>query len=259
MDSLELRLGRQVQTAGWPHRWLFREELRRMRGYERHVHALAEAVIVVSSQDAHFFPASKVTVIENGVDLELFTPVPALRRTAHLAFSGRMGYTPNAEAALWFVRECLPVVRQSVPEVTLSIVGADPPRAVRSLAQAPGVEVTGYVRSIADALNQASVVVAPLLSGSGMQNKVLEAMACGRPVVTTSIGLGGIRATSRNELAVADGPEAFAAAVVSLLENPSGAEAMGRRARAFVVENHTWAHAAERVEDLYRQLLRSRP
>jgi glycosyltransferase involved in cell wall biosynthesis len=122
------------------------------------------------------------------------------------------------------------------------------------LGRIPGVKVTGYVDSIASALNEASVVVVPLQSASGIQNKILEAMACARPVVTTAVGLGAIAARHGREVLIAEGREAFADAVVSLLEDESAAEEMGRCARAFVIANHTWEHAGELVDQIYCDL-----
>jgi polysaccharide biosynthesis protein PslH len=254
MDSLELRLGQQAANARWPERWILGEELRRMRRYERRVHEVGEAVIVVSLRDAHYFPEGKVHVVENGVDQNRFQPNPRLRRPGHLVFGGRIGYAPNAEAARWFAIHCLPLIQERVPAVTLSIAGADPPRDVRALGRIPGVKVTGYVDSIASALNEASVVVVPLQSASGIQNKILEAMACARPVVTTAVGLGAIAARHGREVLIAEGREAFADAVVSLLEDESAAEEMGRCARAFVIANHTWEHAGELVDQIYCDL-----
>ena len=184
-----------------------------------------------------------------------FAPLPGATRRFDLVFSGNMGYAPNAQAARWFVEECLPLVRASVPEASLAIVGARPLRTVRALGRVPGVHVTGYVDSVARALNEAAVAVAPLRAASGIQNKVLEAMACGRPVVTTALGLGDIEARPGDEVIVADGAEPFARAVVELLRSPERAEALGRRGRDFVVRRHSWERAADAVEDVYRLVL----
>ena len=123
----------------------------------------------------------------------------------------------------------------------------------------PGIEVTGFVPSMADTLNTGSVAIAPMQSGAGIQNKVLEAMACGLAVVTTTIGLGGIEARSDLELVVADDPEEFAAAVSRLLRDEGRAAELGRNARGRVLERYTWDRATDAVDRIYAELARAVP
>ncbi len=127
-------------------------------------------------------------------------------------------------------------------------------REVRALGRRSGIRVTGFVDSMADILRTARVAVAPMRSGSGMQNKLLEAMASGLPCVTTPGGLRGIDAADGEHVVLADGARAIADATVSLLLDPARAAEIGRRARAFVVEHHSWESVVERAEDVYEQL-----
>ena len=115
-----------------------------------------------------------------------------------------MSYPPNIRAARWFADECFPLIQAEVPGATFVIAGAAPAREIRELQTRNGIVVTGFVPSMPVTLNAATVAVAPMRSGAGIQNKILEAMACGLPVVTTTIGLGGITATRGRELLVAD-------------------------------------------------------
>ena len=117
------------------------------------------------------------------------------------------------------------------------------------------MNVTGFVDSMPRALMSAQVCVAPMQSGSGMQFKILEAMACERPVVTTTLGLGSINAEHGEEILVADSPEMFSRHVLNLLKNPDRAARIGSRARQFVEKHHSWSHSAERVEELYTQIV----
>lgn len=107
---------------------------------------------------------------------------------------------------------------------------------------------------MAETLNQASLAIAPMQSGSGMQFKILEAMACELPVVTTTLGLGSIKAQPGQEILVADSPESFADTVITLLQNPQLAKEIGQRARTFVIQNHSWEYAASQVEEIYNQI-----
>ena len=133
------------------------------------------------------------------------------------------------------------------------IAGDRPASRVRALDAQAGVIVTGRVPSLADVLRRADVAVVPLQSGSGIQNKVLEAMACAVPVVTTRVGLGGLRAKPDLQLLLEDGPDAFADAVIRLLRSEDEAAALGRAGRAFVVEEHSWQRAADEVDAIYQR------
>ena len=169
-----------------------------------------------------------------------------------------MSYEPNVKAVTWFVEQCLPRIRRELPHASLVIAGSNPARAVRALEEPGGVRVTGFVGSMPATLNEASVAIAPMRSGSGIQNKILEAMACGLPVVATSIGLGSIAARRGSEIVVADAEDDFADAVVTLLRSPDRAQEVGRRARAFVLANHSWERAAAIVDAIYRRVVEDR-
>ena len=258
MDSMQLRMARYVASERPPKRWLYREELRRIRPYERRVVAEFDHVLVVSEQDKEFLPGDHVTVLPNGVDTDEFAPQPERGRSETLVFSGNMHYEPNIHSVTWFAERCLPRIRAAVPNATLVVAGADPHPAVAALAGKPGVRVTGFVPSMPDALNEAAVAVAPMRSGSGIQNKVLEAMACGLPVVASSLALGGIGARAGEQIVVADDAEETAAAVVALLRDRERAESIGERARDYVVREHSWERAGEEVEEIYERVLARR-
>lgn len=255
LDSMELRMRRNVQIEKPPRRWLFREELRRVAATERSVAHAVDAVLVASEQDRASFATDKAEVILNGVDAGSFAPDVAARRSGAIVFSGTMSYSPNVRAARWFADECLPLVREAVPEATFVIAGAAPSREVRELGGRAGVHVTGFVQSMPETLNRSTVAVAPMQSGAGIQNKILEAMACGLPLVTTTIGLGGIGAVSGRELLVADSPREFADAVVSVLSDPARARELGERARDSVLADYTWERSAAAVERVYERLV----
>ena len=259
MDSMQLRMQRNVAVEHSLRRWLFRAELRRVTPYEREIGPATDTVIVLSERDAEFFPGATTAAIGNGVETEAFAPDPRLREPDTIVFSGIMSYPPNVHAARWFAEHCFPAVRAAVPGARLLLAGASPPAELRELDGRDGITVTGFVESMPATLNRASVAVAPMLSGAGMQNKVLEAMACGLAVVTTPLGLGSIRAEPGHDLVVAEGAEAFAAAVVELLGDPDRTRELGERARACVIERHSWEQAASDVEAIYERILARRP
>jgi glycosyltransferase involved in cell wall biosynthesis len=155
------------------------------------------------------------------------------------------------DAACWLAREILPLVRSRREGAHLTIVGANPPRAVRVLAS-DRVTVTGFVPDVDPFLDRAAVVVAPLRTGSGMRVKLLQALARGKAVVTTPLGAEGL-ARDAPVLVAASGPE-VAEAIVALLADPERRRALGHRARGYVAEHHAWSGFASRLAAIYREL-----
>jgi sugar transferase (PEP-CTERM/EpsH1 system associated) len=182
-----------------------------------------------------------ILINPHGVDFRFFTSTGGgAEEDGALVFTGNMAYPPNADAVEWFVSDILPLVREQVPGARLRVVGADPLPSVRELADDRSVEVTGRVPDLRPYLDGAEVALDPLRVGAGLQNKVLEALSMGVPMVVTSVANEGIGAEPGRHLLVADTPEEFAAAVVGLLRDPSLRATMGAEARRFIVEEWSW-------------------
>jgi hypothetical protein len=197
--------------------------------------------------------ASPIHTIPNGVDLEYFRPGRTAGEPHHasrLIFTGNMSYKPNIDAVRHFVRDILPLVRRRLPEVLLDIVGMDPTPAVRRLADGARVLVTGRVDDVRPYFDSAAVAVAPLRIARGLQNKVLEAMAMRVPVVASPAAFQGINAVADEDLLVADEPEGFARAVLSLLQAPATRERYAAAGRACVQRNHSWDQSLQRLEQV---------
>jgi glycosyltransferase involved in cell wall biosynthesis len=230
-------------------------ELRRTRAYEVRVLHRFDRVAVTSPVDARALQAlasgSDVAVVPNGVDTDRFRPVPGPREPTTLVFWGKMSYHANVTAVLHFVHEIFPRVRALRGDVRLRIVGSDPPRAVRALARDPAVSVTGYVEDLPVAVGQATIAICPVTVKVGIQNKVLEALALGLPVVATPAGVEGLAVRPGRDLVVADQPAKFADEVCRLLADAALRERLGQSGRDFVTDHHQWATAAEQVEALY--------
>lgn len=213
IDSMELNFeGRVAQERGW-RKWLFATELRRIKRYEQAIPARFEAATVVSKLDKERIGLGSLEVIPLGVEVEVFKPSGQPKASRQIVFSGNMSYEPNVTAVRWFVEKCWPSIKAQVPAAEFVVAGANPSPQVLGLGQLPGVNILGLVPSMADTLRQAAVAVAPMQSGSGMQSKILEAMASGLPVVTTTLGLGDIGARVDWEIMVADDPQGVSQAV----------------------------------------------
>jgi sugar transferase (PEP-CTERM/EpsH1 system associated) len=220
------------------------------------VMAEAEAGIVVSETErrllAGLLPsgAERLHVIPNGVDVEYFKPDPAVApRAGDIVFTGTMDYLPNIDAVTWFAEAIFPRVRRECPDAFFRIVGARPSPRVLALRTPDGVEVTGAVPDIRPYLHQAAVIVAPLRIARGIQNKVLEGMAAGRPMVASPEALDGIAARVGRDILVGDGAEAFAHAVADVLTGRAP-KSLGAAGRDFVLANHQWTEQLRALDEI---------
>ncbi len=179
---------------------------------------------------------------------------PGREEDGALLFAGTFSHPPNRDAAIWLANEIMPRVLARRPRARLRIVGAGPPPEVRALA-GPGVDVIGDVPSMRPQIEAASVVLAPVRTGGGMRMKVLQALAAGKATVTTPRGAEGFDVFEQPPMAVADGAEAIAGAVVSLLDEPARRRDLGRRARAFAERFHSPDAWARRLEGVYKEAM----
>jgi glycosyltransferase involved in cell wall biosynthesis len=197
-------------------------------------------------------PKGQVQVIPNGVDLDYFSPPASLtaRQPDTVVFSGKLSYHANIAAARYLVREIWPLIRQARPQARLLLVGNRPPADLLKLTGQDGIEVTGYVADIRTYLQSATVAAAPMVYSVGIQNKVLEAMACATPVVATGDIKRGVNAQDGRDLYLVPPaqPQEFARRVIELLQNPATAAQMGNAGRLNVVKHYSWQKAAELVE-----------
>jgi glycosyltransferase involved in cell wall biosynthesis len=203
-----------------------------------------------------------VSVIPNGVDVEAYAaqdialpngavPPPGDR----IVFVGRMDYHANVEGVRWFCRQVLPRIRAHRPRVLFQIVGGYPVPAISRLARAGEIEVTGFVRNVRPYVKEASVVVVPLRVGGGTRLKILEALALGKPLVSTTVGAEGIEAVPDRDLVIADHAQAFADEVVSLLSHPEKGAALGDAGRRLVESKYNWEYIVKNLETIYEQCL----
>src|SRR6266478_2469686 len=220
-------------------------EARKLQAYERMLASQFHQCTVTAPGELEELRrlgiGSPCTVIPNGVDFSYFrlrTPKDA--GFPILVFLGRMDYFPNVDGILYFVRDILPRVREKVPNTQLRIVGSNPIRAVRNLGRIPGITVTGHVPDVRPLMEDATVSVVPLRICRGTQNKMLECMAMGVPIVTTSKAAKGTQAVCGKHFLVADDPEVFAGEVVRLLRHPSLREEIAASARQQVETEHSW-------------------
>lgn len=242
-------------------RLLYGLEAAKMLRYESAVIRRFERVVAVSEIDARWFRArvspSRVSIVPTGVDTAQYSRLEPGECDEHLiVFVGSMDWGPNVDAVVHFCKTILPSVRERIPNVRFRIVGRNPGAAVRSLAS-ESVEVTGSVDSVIPHLQQAAVVVVPLRAGGGTRLKILEAMAMGKAIVSTTIGAEGLNLKDGSEIILADQPGSFAAAVVRLMRNENERRTIEENAAA-VAQKRDWEHSAALFHGLLEEALSSR-
>jgi sugar transferase (PEP-CTERM/EpsH1 system associated) len=194
----------------------------------------------------------------NGVDADFFAPTDGRYDADAISFIGRMDYYPNQECMQRFCKEAWPLLRSRRPGMKLAIVGADPSPAIRALGALPGVTVTGSVPDVRPFIRGSALMVAPLAIARGTQNKILEAMAMGVPVVTSSAAAGGVDAEAERHLLVADTPEQIVAAVLRVVGNPAERARLAAAGRERMLSHHAWAKSMQRLDAIIDRCLRGR-
>jgi len=249
------------KTRG-PMRWVYAAEARRLRELEAGRGCRIDAMSVISEQELETYRETVSTGISpvvagNGVDLDYFSPQPQTDQSA-CVFTGVLSYRPNREAVDWFARRVMPLVRQKISAARFDIVGRAPSASVNELSKLPGVRVVGSVPDTRPYLANSALAVAPLRIAPGVQNKVLEAMACARPVVCSPAAASGIDAAVGRELLVADSAEATARVVCELMEDRQRAAAIGVAARQRIETRYTWNTALGPMMDLIDGVTRTK-
>ena len=259
VDSIAYLFDQAARLAPKPtQRLLARLDLGRTRLFEASAPFRYDRVLVTSPVDAQAIKElaggraqDRIALLPNGVDLNYFRPSESPRHPATILFSGKMSYHANAAAALHLGREIMPRIWQERPDAALMIVGKDPTPAVRALSADPRITVTGFVDDVRPYFARATIAVSPLLYGAGMQNKVLEAMSCGAPVVVTPRVVGGLRAQPGRDLLVGEEPDDFASNALRLLNDPDLHADIGRAGRRYVEEHHAWPEIVKILIGIY--------
>jgi polysaccharide biosynthesis protein PslH len=236
-------------------RWIYGRESKILLEYERRIAAEFSVSCVVSQNEADLFrehiPGIPVHVIENGVDVEYFAAVPRRSEGLQIVFVGVMDYAPNVDAVSFFVDQVWEKIHTMHPHARFIIVGSRPSKKVRNLAQIPGVEVTGYVHDIRSYLASATISIAPLAIARGVQNKILEAMAAGVPVLTTPEVVRGLPAGADRHVFTAEREaEAFSSASLELLKRGIALDERARDAQKFVKQHCTWEAKLQALDAL---------
>lgn len=259
-----------------PLRWLLRREAAKTLRLELHLAQLCDQLVVISDADGarlcEMDPSLSPAHVPAGVDVEYFQPEYKLQfasrqaeastpqpgegepEPATVLFTGSLYYYPNQDAILFFMQSIWPKLREAMPDARFIIAGQKPSRMIRALAEQPGVEVHADVPDMRPLFARATVYAVPLRVGGGMRLKILEAMAMGKAVVSTTLGAEGLEYTPGRQLLPADDAEIFAAQVVRLCRNAEARQSLEREARDWVVRHYTWDAVMGRLEKVYQDM-----
>lgn len=244
-----------ARYARFPMNIVYRIECRRMRAWEREIAATFRQGFLVSEKEVDDFrrlvsPTTLLTPIPNGVNLEAFQPSTEPYEPYSIVFTGAMDYFANVDAVIWFIEEILPLIRREISQVKFYVVGSNPTDEVKALADKhPNITVTGFVDRVQPYVQRSAVCVAPMRIARGVQNKILEAMAMGVPVVTTSLGFEGIVADANRDIVISNEPGQFAVQVLNVMRDKEFRAGLSHRGRLVVEQHYRWETNLEKLAD----------
>jgi polysaccharide biosynthesis protein PslH len=256
---------RMAEHSSYAKRLGLELEARRLRRYEAQICARFDGMLAVSAPDLDFLELAAheagvtlppTEIIPIAVDAHGAPPVARTAAPTSILSMATMFWPPNVDGVLWFAREVYPLVKTAVPEAAFAVVGARPPASVRQLnAVDPSINVTGYVEDPQPYLEAAAALIVPVRAGGGMRVKILEALARGLPIVSTTIGYEGIALTPGEHLLVGDTPAAFAEALTAILRDPAFGRRLAAAGRAVAEEVYDWRVVNPQIERLYSAAL----
>jgi glycosyltransferase involved in cell wall biosynthesis len=239
-------------------RAFYRLEELRFRNFEQRCWRRVDGCVMTSEREARVVrtvaPNTPTAAVPNGVDVEYFRPRPEPVEPRTLVFNGTLDYRPNLDGASFLVEQILPRVRSRYPDVRVVLVGRGSQADLDGF-RAPGVEVTGEVPDVRPYLARAAVVTVPIRTGSGTRLKVVEGLAMGKAMVSTTLGCEGVDVRDGKHLLIADDADAFAAAVMRLFEDAEHGQALGRAGRIKMEREYSWEYAGELLESLYTRVV----
>jgi len=231
----------------------------KLRKYEKQVCPKFNMNLVVSELDKkrllNIAPNSKIAVIPNGVDINYFKPLNSKIKRHNIVFAGRMNAYPNEDAVIWFLKEIWPLLKKEVPDTTFTIAGRNPTPRIKKFAKNDlSILVTGYVDDIRPFIAQAEVYICPIRDGGGTKLKLLDAIAMGKAIVSTSIGAEGLEVKNGEHILIADDPVSFVSQILRIFKNLNLRTNLGNSAKNLVEKKYSWKIIGKKLNSLYQKM-----
>lgn len=261
LDAVSLYFRRNIFTEKKLNKKLsYLSEFLKMKMYEKRLYDKFERCVVVSKVDKSALqrncPGARISVVPVGVDTKYYAPTPGRERFPSILFSGNMDFPPNVHAVLWFVQNVWPSLKEKCSNLKFYIAGRNPSPAITRLRDDKQIKITGFVEDIRPFFDRTTVYVCPMISGAGMKNKLLEAMAMKKAIVASPLSIQGISDVEKeNCLIIAKDPNEFTEQVFRLLENHDHRRQLESNARTFVKDNYSWKTSADKLAQVYQRTI----
>ena len=253
-DVFSKNVERRLATSPFYMKPFLRMEYRRLLRYENEVFGMFDNKVIISIPDRDLIPhpdREQIVVARNGVDSTFFRPIDR-EKQYDLVFTGNMGYPPNINAAEFLAHKILPLVQLRKPGIRILIAGASPNLRV-SVLKSDHIEVSGWVPDMRECYAMAKIFIAPMLIGTGLQNKLLEAMAMQIPCITSPLANQALQAKENEEILIADTPEEYAHHILFLLDNPEKSSQIARAGYEYILRNFSWETETDKIEQLFHK------
>ncbi len=253
MDAFSKGMARRIKKAKFPFKFLLKTEAKRLLAYEQLIFDYYEHQTIISAQDRNYIPhdnRKQIVTIPNGIDKVYFSPKKT-KITHQLVFTGNMNYPPNVEGASYIINEIMPLIWKTHPGVNLLIAGANPTPKLKALAS-DQVIIQGWMDDIRDAYNTSAIFIAPMNIGTGLQNKLLEAMSMQLPCITSKLANNALGAQEGIQILIGNSPAHYAQHVIDLIENKKLAEDIAKAGQAYIHRNFSWKSSTEKLEKLFK-------
>jgi sugar transferase (PEP-CTERM/EpsH1 system associated) len=256
MDCFSAGMEKRTLHGNLISQFFFKWEAQKVKNFETAIAQYFDGYSVISDADKKLFSPTfreKICVVPNGIAQEFLNFRPSSQKDIDIIFTGNMSYAPNILAALYLVKEIMPILNKQYPALKVYLVGTNPCAKIKALAS-NNIIVTGFVKDIKPFLGRSKVFVAPLFTGSGLQNKLLEAMATELPVLTTPLAAEALNAQNFSELIICKNAQEFSTAIYRLLTEPLLAQKIGNNAKKFIRKEYNWYESAQKLEQEWEKL-----